>query len=269
MIRLDSRPFWRYVVIGWCMTLAACASLDPLTEKSTSVSGEVVTERFQNDQALRAQGLKHWSVEGSLEIETPEQGRRNRIDLLGSGQSRVRMRIHGPFRQIAAEMIAFEQRVRWVDSEQRTVTEVPATPEGLHYLIGVPIDPERLVFWLMGQADALTMADILPHDPEGVRVETRGGERLWLDEGSGRIRARAGEAAPGSLYRAIYDWPDPKEHRATAQLMPKSIHVTLDQPKIRMVFTLRGWRLPSAGPVMADFDQAVASGFSLFRPLAP
>lgn len=270
MIRLDSRAFIRAVAIGCGVLLSACAVLeDPSRESPRTVPGGVVVERYQQEQGLRREGPSYWAVEGALELETPDQGRRNRIELLGSGWSQVRMRVRGPFREVAAELLARDGRVRWVDPDKRMVTEVPATSEGLYHLIGVPIPPERLFAWIMGQAEAVEPATTLPLEPSGARIESRSGERLWLDPESGRIRERTGTVAPGSRYRTVYTWPDPVARRASAHLMPETILVTLDQPKIRMEFVLRNWRFPSEGPTKAQFEQALDAGFTLSRPLEP
>ncbi|MBF0417410.1 MAG: hypothetical protein HQL86_04090 [Magnetococcales bacterium] len=257
----------RTLVIGSTLTLSACASLDDLRETPHAVPGGVVLERYQKDQELRRQGPTHWAVDGTLEIETPDQGRRNRIELLGSGWSQVRMRVRGPFQEIAAELHARDDRVRWVDPEHRKVTEVPATSEGLYHLIGVPIEPEHLFAWIMGEAESLLPASTLPLEPAGARSESRDGERLWLDPENGRIRERRGNAGPGSHYRAVYTWPDPAARRASAHLMPESIQITLDKPKVRMEFVLRNWRYPAEGPTKNQFEQALDVGFSLLRPL--
>ncbi|MBF0163153.1 MAG: hypothetical protein HQM01_01400 [Magnetococcales bacterium] len=269
MIPLDARARIRVLAIGCGLLLSACASLDFSHESPRTVPGGVIVERYQKEQGSRRQGPTHWAVEGTLEIETPDQGRRNRIELLGSDWSRVRMRVRGPFREVAAELFAWDARVRWVDPERRLVTEVPATPEGLHHLIGVPISPEHLFAWIMGMAEPVDPAATLPLEPSGVRVESRAGERLWLDPESGRIRERTGTAAPGSNYRVVYTWPDAGARRASAHLMPETILVTLDKPKIRMEFVLRNWRFPSEGSTKAQFEQALDAGFTLSRPLDP
>ncbi|MBF0212834.1 MAG: hypothetical protein HQM00_04615 [Magnetococcales bacterium] len=255
-------------VAGWL--LASCAWLPSPPEGAREVPGGVIVERYLADQEARRQGPVHWSVEGVLEMETPEQGRRNRIDLLGSGRERVRMRAYGPFRQVAAELLAWGDRVRWVDPERRSVLEVPANAAGMAHLLGVPIPPERFFQVITGRAAGLSSSGPFPLDENGVTVMTRDGERLRLDPVHGRLLERSGGGkGKGAPYRVVYRWPELPEGKSADLRMPAGLVITLEKPTVRLELSFQGWRFPASGPADSSFDQAIRSGFSLSRPLEP
>ncbi|MBF0191119.1 MAG: hypothetical protein HQL99_08305 [Magnetococcales bacterium] len=255
------------------LSLASCSfstgpDLDP---EAQTVSGAVIVERYLADQTARRQGPSHWAVDGVLDLETPEQERRNRIDLLGSGWERVRLRVQGPFRQVAGELLARGDRVRWVDPEKRAVIEVPASAAGLGHLLGVPIAPERLFQVIMARASRLASTGPFPLERTGgVTVTTRDHERLQLDPTHGRLLERSGAARSGAPYRVAYTWPQEASPAQTGGLiMPERILITLEKPKVRLEFRFNTWRFPAAGLAETAFDQALRSGFSLSRPLDP
>ncbi|NGZ07724.1 MAG: hypothetical protein G8237_15395 [Magnetococcales bacterium] len=248
--------------------VAACQHAPSWVDPVVPPAAETVLERYRVEQLTRKQGPHHWSVEGVLELETPDQGRRNRIDLLGSGWEQVRMRVFGPFRQVAAELLTRGKRVRWVDPDHRAVTEVPATAVGMDYLMGVPIHPERFFQVIMARAGELA-APSAAFDPNGrrVRVRSRDGEQLWLDPTWGRIVERASDPENLAPYRVVYGWPEAQPDTSEVPLMPERVVVTLEKPKVRLEFGLHRWRFPAAGPGDQLFDQAVKSGFAVSRPL--
>ncbi|MBF0272850.1 MAG: hypothetical protein HQL98_12410 [Magnetococcales bacterium] len=255
------------------LSLVSCSlPTNPVQDEQT-VSGAVIVERYLADQKARRQGPLHWAVDGVLDLETPEQERRNRIDLLGSGWERVRLRVYGPFRQVAGELLARGDRVRWVDPEKHAVIEVPASAAGLDHLIGVPIPPERLFQVIMARASRLASTGPFPLDPSGaVIVKTRDREQLRLDPTQGRLLERIGKAGSGTPYRVVYTWPDssPKgDGEGDGVIMPERILITLEKPKVRLEFILNTWRFPANGLAEGAFDQATRSGFSLSRPLEP
>ncbi|MBF0438751.1 MAG: hypothetical protein HQL93_06470 [Magnetococcales bacterium] len=249
--------FW----VGVSLLLTACAGLLPVT--GSVVDGTLVVERYQRDQAARREGFTHWGVEGILDMETPEQGRRNRIDLLGSGEERLRLRAFGPFQQVALEFLAGEQWIRWLDPQKHTVTQVPATVAGMEYLIQIPLVPARFFQMLMGRAGSLSpVSSALFGGEEGVAVETQDGERLYLDPLRGRVLKRSGEATSGRVYQVVYTWPEEAQ-----SVMPARILVTLDNPRVRLEFILQRWYFPPAGPAPSLFEETILPGFSLSRPL--
>ncbi|MBF0339964.1 MAG: hypothetical protein HQL95_03260 [Magnetococcales bacterium] len=256
------------LVVGLlALLLSACAGPGSMQGKEQTVPGGPILERYQSDQSARRKVAQHWSADGVLDLETPDQGRRNRIDLLGSGWERVRLRAYGPFQQVAAELLARGDRVQWVNPDKRSVIEVPASAEGLRHLIGVPIPPERFFRMIMGQADTLVGEGPFPYEPNGVRVKTRDGEELLLDPKRGVLWERHGAALAGAPYRVVYTWPDPSDAGKEQPLMPSRILVTLEKPKVRLEFIFRAWRFPVAGPPEALFSQAKDAGFKVSRPL--
>lgn len=251
------------------LLLAGCAGM-PGPDQAVAVDYGVLAKRYRLDQAARRDAPRHWGVEGILDLESPEQGRRNRVDLLGDSDARILLRAYGPFRQVARELLIAQNWMRLIDPEKRSVVQTPATPEGMAHLIGVPLAPERFHQLLTARAGPLVRGA-----GEGTTVKTGKGETLRLDPLWGRILERSGEAAPGMPYRAVYGWPEATtEHAAEKSpesgarpVMPERIVVTLEEPRVRLEFIGKRWFYPAAGPPALLFDEAPLPGFSLSRPL--
>ncbi|MBF0627073.1 MAG: hypothetical protein HQL91_02525 [Magnetococcales bacterium] len=258
---------WAGLMVTACSTVPEMSGFSGWFGSARTLPAELIVGRYQVDQSARRYRPLHWAVDGVLDLETPDQERRNRIDLLGSGPDRVRLRAYGPFRQVAAELITRDNRLRWVDPESRSVIEVPASSEGLHYLLGVPIPPGRFFQVIMARAEGLLpLTGQLSLEPNGVAVTTRDGEQLRLDPADGRILERSGRPRFSAAYHVVYTWPDPAKNIDGGLLMPERILVTLEKPKVRLEWIVNAWRFPLTGLAEDAFDQAVAQGFTLSRP---
>lgn len=251
-------------------SLTACTSLSPLPldEFALPVDGVALAQCYQQDQSLRRNGPVHWGVDGILDLEAPDHARRNRIDLLGTQDEKIRLRAYGPFQQVALELLVAPHWMRWLDPQQQTITQVPATLAGMTYLIGAPLQPSNLFQLLMGWAGPLPINDpVFQETQEGVFVETSEGERVRLDPVQGRLLERFGETVPGRAYHVVYTWPEPDEKLRGELIMPERILITLNSPQMRLEFIFKRWYFPLAGPSETLFTEDVLPGFTLLRPL--
>ncbi|MBF0293918.1 MAG: hypothetical protein HQL96_01910 [Magnetococcales bacterium] len=248
------------------LLLTSCAWTPPWrTEPLVQVSGVQLAERYRLEQERRRQGPSHWGMEGILDLETPDQARRNRIDMVGSGPSRIRMRAFGPFHQIALELLVGAEWIRLVDPGRKTITQVPADAAGMEHLIGLPLPPDRLHRLLLGWAGEMRQpqgAMLTGSAAAGIEVEAGDGERLRLEPASGRILERSGEVGDGRRYQATYVWPE-----GGGGTMPERILVTLDRPAARMEVIRKRWFHPKTGPDPRWFEEEPPAGFELRRPL--
>ncbi|MBF0125931.1 MAG: hypothetical protein HQM02_01860 [Magnetococcales bacterium] len=260
----------RIVLLLGCiglLSLTACVRFFPSTEPVVRVDGAQLAHRYLDEQKIRSAGAPHWGVEGILDLETPDQARRNRVDMMGSGGERMRLRAFGPFQQVALELLTTPSWMRWVDPQKQRVIQVPATAEGMRHLIGLPLTPPRLFQLVMGRAASLAGPGqgVLFGTAAGVPVTTREGERLLLDPVHGRILERFGEAVPGTPYHAVYAWPE--RPGVGPMALPERILVTLEHPGMRLELIFKRWFLPGTGMPDALFSSEVPPGFILQRPL--
>ncbi|MEO5332185.1 MAG: hypothetical protein H7839_09190 [Magnetococcus sp. YQC-5] len=263
---------WKLILPGWlCLVLllTSCTNTVSWMESEQVMASGPLAKRYQIDQTSRRQALLHWGVNGILDLETPDQGRRHRIDLLATRHEWIRLRAYGPFQQVALELRASDQWIRWVDPEKRTVTQVPATADGMRYLIGIPLAPTRFFQLVMGWAGSWSESDqpVLRASHQGVAIKTLDGEQLHLDPLQGRVLERSGEAVPGRSYRAVYVWPAVASASKDRVVMPEQVTVTLEQPRVRLELSFKQWHFPLAGPSPSWFAEDVTPGFSLLRPL--
>ncbi|MBF0181694.1 MAG: hypothetical protein HQM03_16865 [Magnetococcales bacterium] len=255
--------------------LPACAGLLLLTsctwtppwhaEPEVRVSGTQLADRYRLEQERRRQGPSLWGMEGILDLETPDQARRNRIDMVGSGALRIRMRAYGPFHQIAMELLVGTEWIRLVDPGRKTITQVPANAAGMEHLIGLPLPPEHLHRLLMGWAAEVRQPEgvmLGGSSASGIEVVAGDGERLRLEPVTGRILERSGEVGEGRRYQAAYVWPE-----GGGEAMPERILVTLDRPAARMEVIRKRWFQPKTGPDPRWFEEEPPVGFELRHPL--
>lgn len=227
------------------LLLVGCA-LTP-TPEEPPLPPAMARARYGADQAERLTRNRAWQVRGILDFDTPRLARRTRFVLQGEETRRARLQVFGPMNQTALALTLWETGLRLVDPLHREVIDVPPTMDGLDYLVGTPLSPERLLATLLGQAEPLTKAG-----PDGDGWwRAVDGERLRLD-GAGRVRERQ-----GPTYNAHYRWP-----AAGAPVQPAQVRVEL--PKVgHLEATLEQWdtpRQPLAPPA------APPEGFQVQRP---
>ncbi len=269
-----NRLKWLSLLIGSLgLLLSACQELPqqtPPTLQPWNVDGKAVSKRYQHDQAKRHDKALNWSTDAVLDLELQDQGRRNRITMLGSSDQFMRLRAMGPFQQIALELQASTQWIRLLDLHKKSVTQVPATAIGLEHLIEIPLAPTRLLHLILGWGDELAInTPFFAGSFPGIIATTQAGEVVHLDITHGLILKRSGEISPRRPYKASYTWPTqsttPKE---SALIMPERIQLQLENPTITLEFIFNRWSFPADGPPARLFTQKNVPGFSIHYPLS-
>jgi hypothetical protein len=217
-------------------------------------------QRLQADQTLRQNTVRYWQVDGVLDLDMPDNGRRNRVTLMGEDAQRARLVVYGPFQQSAFEILVADGKIHLVDIGKRKVVEVPANARGMAQLTGIRLDPTRLFQMILGQIDPL-------RNPPATftvltDIETTTGETLRLDPASGRILERSGSTGPKTGYEAIYHWGPPTQQ----PVMPKRVHVTLGD-NMRMELILKEWFFPKDAHALSLNLSTMEQGFAVVRPL--
>ncbi|MBF0622756.1 MAG: hypothetical protein HQL54_12595, partial [Magnetococcales bacterium] len=231
---------WPCFSLILAIALSGCALIPagPTVEQLASVQ-----KQYLIDQQQRQNGLKIWAVSGIVDLETPEETRRTRMELIGLSVDRGRMRIHGPMRQIAGDLVINTDWIRLVLPASRSYVQVPATIDGLKQLSGLGLSPEMLLPTVLGVADRIVGAD----GEKRLPFRTVAGERVRLDWMTGHILERAGTLSDGNPYRVRYQWPEQWESHdeISGAVMPKSVEINWGGGEKRQVqLVMRSWHRP-------------------------
>lgn len=254
------------------LLLAGCAGGTP-PGKTTDPAGSLnlATQRYQADQNNRHAKLGQWQVDGFMEWEGPDDGRRFRITMLGEKANRVRLKIYGPMRQVVMELLAGPRQIRLVNPGDKTLVVVPSSPLGMFNLAKIYMHPIRLLQAITGIAGRLTTAS--PTAKGGERpglVTTQAGERLKLDPETGRILERYGQADSNVAYTATYSWPEPSGSADATRrlpLLPSRLSLILPSKKTRFDYHLKHWQFPTRPFPKTWFSfNAAARGFRVVNP---
>ncbi|MBF0588795.1 MAG: hypothetical protein HQL53_06685 [Magnetococcales bacterium] len=194
------------------MWLTACSTA-PVEKAPPAAPVDIpkVMARFEAHQAQLGQRLRYWRAEGVLDLETERESRRNRMELAGDRRNTLRMRIYGPMRQPAVELWMGRGTLRLLDLDRRQNHELPANAQGLAQLIGIPIEPARLVDFLLGYVGAVAVA------PQNLNAVPTASETLAIDPVSAHLNVRRGVVDGTVRYEASYQWADlpPSESRSS------------------------------------------------------
>ncbi|OSM04251.1 hypothetical protein [Magnetofaba australis] len=232
--------------------LAACAPVasinDSFRAAKPGASPDQLLEQARAWQVNRDRELpEYWILKGVLDIDHPENGRRNSVMLHGHSSERLRMIVYGPFRQVALEVWLGDQWVDRVDAGNATVTSVPADAFGLAYLTGLELHPRVLINILLGVVDLRDPVQV-QQQPGGLFLKTAAGEMLLVTPETGRPLRRQGEARPGMQYHAYYEWGSERG------ILPERIVVKLGE-KTTLTLIPKSWN-PHADDLPADWRAA-------------
>ena len=217
--------------------------------------------RFHADRQQRLARFQYWQVAGILEVSTDQGRRRYRTKIQGQGIQRAKVTLFGFMHQVAGMLFAGPEEIRLVDPETHQIIEVPASAAGLDHLIGIALQPEKLLESIIGLADPLKEARVgLPNG-----WLTQRGEQLVLDPNSGLIQERFGRGEAGSSYQVLYRWRPIGEELPLS--MPAQVRVTLLPSGTQVKYTARQWRLLDE-PWSAHWfsPPELEAGFAVQRP---
>ena len=284
--------------------LSGCASMPPSIPQKP-VNPAVTVARFHTDQQQRRAGLRQWQVSGVLEITVEDSRRRFHTKMQGIETHHAKVSIFGPMRQIIMVLFVDPQEIRLVDPEKRQIVAVPASGDGLEYLIGIGLPPQTLFEAITALADTLTQEDSNSQNS----WLTQDSEKLILDPETGLIQERFGQTDADTAYHVFYKWDESSGFRsarepvsdaveslsemmatkikdntlngtqqavrtekqlppaqATFVRMPSQIQVVLDAGETQLKYKAKQWQVPDK-PFMANWFAAVElyPGFSLVR----
>ncbi|WP_193771057.1 lipoprotein insertase outer membrane protein LolB [Candidatus Magnetaquicoccus inordinatus] len=224
--------------------LTGCTPHPPPVLQTLAVAPHLVAQRYQTDQQQRQQLLRQWQSLGILEIRSEKANRRLRAELQGTGTEKAKVTLFGFMQNIAGVIAVTAEQIELVDADKQQITVVPATAEGLHYLLGIALPPEDLLHSLLAMAAPLQGVD---PDVAGGWL-TKQGESLLLDPRSGLVRERQGETREGR-YRVVYQWST--EEESSVPPLPQQIAIDLQPADTHIQFRSRQWQI-IAQPFAAD-----------------
>ncbi|MBF0624878.1 MAG: hypothetical protein HQL82_08730 [Magnetococcales bacterium] len=203
-----SASFWLAAILA----VAGCAtpSMPDFRSPSppvgeTRVDPGLVLDRFARDQARRrTPRWSQWRLSGVLDMDTEVNKRRNRFVLDGTGTTRARLAVYGPFQQVASRLLLDGGVMQLEESRNGARKRVPATAAGMESLIGLALPPERLLEVFLGQAATPTALHVRPDGT--LWGPTSRGEWLRVGPASGLLLERRGRTSGGHMYAVGYRW---------------------------------------------------------------
>ncbi|MEO5350188.1 MAG: hypothetical protein H7836_11145 [Magnetococcus sp. YQC-3] len=259
-VALSWRRVFPYAPLLLVLLISGCQT-PPKKEILPALDPRVQAEKFHTDRLQRLQRLQRWQVSGVLEVSGEQGRRRVRTEIQGESTRRVKVTIFGLMQQVVSVLYAGSEEIRLVDAEKQQIVEVPASAEGLHYLLGIGLHPEELF-----EAWVALAGELL--EPEAGVANgwlARTGERLLLDPESGLLRQRSGQNEAGGIYRVEYQWPEGSDLPLP---MPSEIKVELTPGETQIKFSARQWQI-IAQPFAEQWFSALDAypGFTVSRPL--
>ncbi|MBF0454543.1 MAG: hypothetical protein HQL72_06955 [Magnetococcales bacterium] len=238
--------------------LSGCSTSLTPQNNLTPLIPEEIKATYRTDQEQRRQLSSSWQIQGILDIDHEEEGRRNRIEIESRPNSSLRFRIFGPFQQVAFHLLMDPQWLQLIKPDKREIIRVPATMAGMHYLTGYRLNPHHLYHFFMAKAAPL---DGLPTlTAKGVQSTTQQGERLMIDPANGYLLERwQGASQSDSPYVGRYRWATPPLESAPP--LPTELAITLPKESMTLRFILKKWHLHPADANAPPF--AIPAGFSI------
>ncbi|MBF0381383.1 MAG: hypothetical protein HQL69_10215 [Magnetococcales bacterium] len=221
-----------------------------------------IRQKFQNDQELRKSLPQNWQISGILDVEHPTQGRRNRVIITARKPDQLRLRIYGPFKQVAFDLLVDDEWLQLTKPRNRQVVRVPATLAGMIYLTGFHLDPTDLGQFFKGTTTHI--ATQIKDTYQGVEATTKSGERLILDSQNGYIKIRKPSISSKNQYSVQYFWSK-EQLSAPYSTLPKKLVITIPDEDTVLTFDLRRWKFNKTEPQSKMI--AVPAGFSVIEPL--
>ena len=235
---MDKTPLLTAALLA--MILSGCAAISKQVPQET-VDPTRTQARFQADQERRLAQLSQWQTSGILELSTERGKRRLRAELRGEKSHQAVITIFGPMRNIAAIIFAGSQEIRLTDPDKGQIIEVPATKEGLKFLVGFGFDPNTLIKTLTAVAENLTQADTSRTNS----WFTEGSEQLVVDPETGLILERLGQTQAGEGYHVFYQWDKTITLNNPGLLpMPSQVKVMIPSEETQLTYKGKQWQVP-------------------------
>ena len=195
-------------------------------------------QQFTAAQTQQQHNLRFWRIAGIIEIESPKNNRRHRIELVGERDEKARLAIYGPFHQVARQLTFDATTIHMVMAEKSAGITVPANSAGFQQLTGMSLEPRQLfrflLHWvelpLLGNGQETT-------DPEYLELRSASGEQLRLQRSSSQLIERRGQQ--GTLpYKVTYRWQAHATH-------PDRIQIGWGEEGESLSFFIDQWEFPA------------------------
>ncbi|MBF0444087.1 MAG: hypothetical protein HQL68_00750 [Magnetococcales bacterium] len=260
MLRLSSLLFVLMLFISGCSSYP-WEQADFTIGKSQKELIEI-TQKFKLDQKQRRELPQDWQISGILDVEHPRESRRNRIIITARKPVQLRLRIYGPFNQVAFDLLVDYDWLQLTKPSKHQVVRVPASLDGMVYLTGFRIDPTDLGQFF--KATASPLATQLRDTYDGIQTTTKSGERLFIDPKNGFINIRKPLASAKNQYSVQYFWPD-EPLSLPSSALPNKLVITIPNEDTVLTFELRKWKFYKTEP--QNRLTAIPAGFSVVEPL--
>ena len=264
MRKLASLPI-NWLFFPLIFLLGGCSIIPWLQQPSSDFQQwrpSEIRAKYKHDQQQRRQLAGEWQLQAILDVEHPEHGRRNRLTISSQHKEQLRLRIYGPFKQIAVDLIADSKWLNLIKPNERKVVRVPATAAGMAYLTGYAINPLELLQFFLGQAAPLATPPT--QSKNGLTAQTQQQEQLTIDPNRGYILQRYSPAQAIPPYSASYLWPEQQNGANNSPSLPKELSITLPDDSMVLTFIMRKWQFFPSGGKLSRFS--LPKGFTLVEP---
>jgi hypothetical protein len=264
LVPSGTRP-WPITVLLAILLLAllgGCSTLpwQTVTDRHSPWTPAEISQKYQTDQQQRLLLPKNWQIQGILDIDHEEHGRRNRIIINSRQGNQLRLRVYGPFQQVAFDLLVDPDWLQLIRPDKRQVIRVPATSEGMFYLTGYSLNPGDLLQFFLGNSTPL--ANLPRPGNDGMESTTQQGERLLLDPIYGYIQERRPPPGSTNPYITRYYWSSTPKHPPPP--LPIKLAITLPKEKMLLTFIFRKWQF-SATETNNELLQ-IPESFSIVEP---
>ncbi|MBF0357069.1 MAG: hypothetical protein HQL70_00605 [Magnetococcales bacterium] len=265
MTPLSERPNPALFFLLVLFAISGCSSLSFIQSKPQADqligSQSQLLKKYQADQNQRRLQLKNWQINGVLDIDHEEHGRRNRIVITTHNGDQLRLRIYGPFKQVAFDLLVDQQWLQLTKPKEHQVIRVPSSVDGMNYLTGFLINPNNLSQFFTATAPQLATG---PKETSiGVEATTITGEKVQLDPVNGYIKQRWSANNANNKYSLQYHWPK-TANNSQPPALPSKIAITIPKESMVVTFILRKWRVDNTESQKAA--RAIPAGFSIVEP---
>ncbi|MBF0194195.1 MAG: hypothetical protein HQL71_06530 [Magnetococcales bacterium] len=223
-----------------------------------------IAHKYEIDQKQRKNIPNNWQISGILDVEHPTQARRNRVVITARKPDQLRLRIYGPFNQVAFDLLVDNDWLQLIKPNKHQVLRVPASLEGMIYLTGIRIDPKSLGQFFKATANPLSTQ---PRDAySGIETTTTSGERLIIDPKTGFISLRKPGISEKDRYSVKYFWPK-ESPQPPSSTLPNKLIISIPNEDMALTFILRKWKFSESEPLNRLLT--IPAGFSVVEPLKP
>lgn len=206
-----------------------------------------VLRSFRLDQEKRRRLPQWWWVDGQVEISLKDEARRHRVELFGQRGQFVRMRIFGPFNNIAMELTMVPEWLRLVNPGDRALFEVSADSFGMESLTGLAFNPGWLYPAIV--ACAADLHNDAEFSDQTLSGENRVGEKLWVDASTGLVLQRSRFGVDGKVFFVDYGWPEvQRPAQSNLPRMPERVEIRLADDGSRLTLSLKEWKFFNKKP---------------------